>query len=309
MAFSIAQQTSVTATEGTSHSIVMPTHASGDRLLLIACFDGTATTITAGVSGWTPIFAADRVVAYEKVAASASEPTVTATSSASEQMAAVVYAITGAHASTASQHTALEHPSVDGPTFGFTNLALSSWSGEETLYISGVGYDRSASTTMPSAGYSTSHTGLTANFQSSGTGGGAAMATQYRIVTADSQDPSDWTASSARISTDFVIAIRPTASGGLTKYLKLLAHSSAASASSIAGAVFSEPAGSDIAGDKIGEFTGGAFGSLLEGGQAVLKVAVTEFGGTALTTSDAPVALVRNTSNTTGIVSCTVIEE
>ena len=96
------------------------------------------------------------------------------------------------------------------------------------------------------------------------------------------------------------------------KKLKLLAHSSAASASAITGVVFAVPSGSDITGAKIGEFTGASFlgSGSNESGQAVLKVALTEFTTAgALTTSDTPVALVRNASNTTGIVSCTVIEE
>ena len=95
---------------------------------------------------------------------------------------------------------------------------------------------------------------------------------------------------------------------GVTK-LKLLAHSSAASATGIAGTVFAVPTGGAITGAKIGEFTDATFEASLESGQSVLKVACTEFGGEALTTSDTPVALVRNTTNTTGIVSCTVIEE
>lgn len=95
-----------------------------------------------------------------------------------------------------------------------------------------------------------------------------------------------------------------------TKYLKLLAHSSAASATSIAGVVFSAPTGGNITGTtRYGEFTGAAFEGTLESGQAVLKVAVADFGGSALTTSDTPVALVRNSTYTTGAVSCTVIEE
>lgn len=94
-----------------------------------------------------------------------------------------------------------------------------------------------------------------------------------------------------------------------TRKLKLLAVSSAASASGIAGVVFNAPTGGDITGSKIGEFTGKTFQASLEGGQAVLKVPVSDFGGGSLTPSDEPVALVRNTTDTTGIVSCTVIDE
>ena len=92
-----------------------------------------------------------------------------------------------------------------------------------------------------------------------------------------------------------------------TKYLKVLTHSSAAGASGVGGIVWASSAG--IAGSEIGEFTGKTFETELESGKAVLLVPVTDFGGSALTTSDTPVALVRNTTKTTGIVSCTVIEE
>jgi hypothetical protein len=96
----------------------------------------------------------------------------------------------------------------------------------------------------------------------------------------------------------------------LTKKLKLLAHADAQGDSGVAGVVFDAPTGSNITGpNKIGEFTGKTFEASLEGGKAVLKVPVADFGGSALTTSDTPVALVRNATNTTGIISCTVIEE
>jgi hypothetical protein len=98
--------------------------------------------------------------------------------------------------------------------------------------------------------------------------------------------------------------------GGVVKKLKLLANASAASAASVTGVVYSAPTGGDITGDtKYGEFTGQTFEAALESGNAVLKVPVTAFDGGALSTSSTPVALARNASYTTGIVSCTVIEE
>jgi hypothetical protein len=93
------------------------------------------------------------------------------------------------------------------------------------------------------------------------------------------------------------------------KKLKLLVHSSAASATSIAGVVFAAPTGGAITGAEIGEFTGKTFEASLESGQAVLKVNVVDFGGTALSTGSTPVVLVRNGTNTTGIVNATIIEE
>ena len=92
------------------------------------------------------------------------------------------------------------------------------------------------------------------------------------------------------------------------KKLKLKIDASAAGATNISGVVWAAQVGA-IAGAEIGEFTGQTFEVALEGGQAVLKVPVSSFGGGSLTVSDTPVALVRNATNTSGIVSCTVIEE
>jgi hypothetical protein len=93
------------------------------------------------------------------------------------------------------------------------------------------------------------------------------------------------------------------------KLLKVLVHASAASATGVNGVVFAAPTGGTLAGAEIGEFTNKAFEGTLESGQAVLRVNVLEFGGSALTTSDLPVVIVRNTTHTTGIVQASIIEE
>lgn len=95
-----------------------------------------------------------------------------------------------------------------------------------------------------------------------------------------------------------------------TKKLKVLVHSAAQSDSGVAGVVFEAPDGSDITGAKIGEFTGKSFEASLEGGLAVLKVPVSEFGGAGLTTSDTPVVFLRNaTDGLSDIIFATVIQE
>lgn len=107
----------------------------------------------------------------------------------------------------------------------------------------------------------------------------------------------------------------------LTKKLKVLCHSSAASATGVKGAVFAVPTGTDLTGAKIGEFTGASFEASLEGGQAVLKVAASGFGGGSLTTSDTPVVVFEGTTDagsslgnavsfgSVGVHEATVIEE
>jgi hypothetical protein len=137
-------------------------------------------------------------------------------------------------------------------------------------------------------------------------GWGYTIQTTATNITGSTAALTTWTESSNRPERAIVISLL---SAGPQKFLKLLAHSSAQSETGIVGVVFQAPSGSDITGAKIGEFTGAAFESTLESGEAVLKVPVSEFGGGSLTTSDTPVALVRNTTDTTGIVACTVIEE
>ena len=94
-----------------------------------------------------------------------------------------------------------------------------------------------------------------------------------------------------------------------TKYLKFLAAAGAASAADVAGVVCAAPTGANITGAKIGEFSGAAFEASLEGSAAVLKVAVTEFGGTSLTTADTPVVALVTATKVTSFEPATVIEE
>jgi hypothetical protein len=107
-------------------------------------------------------------------------------------------------------------------------------------------------------------------------------------------------------------ALHPTITEWTAKYLKLLCHPSAASASSVAGVVFEPPTGSDITGAKIGEFTAAAFEATTEGAgdaeRAVLLVPTADFGGGSLAADDPVVALVRNASYTTGAIDGTVVE-
>lgn len=127
---------------------------------------------------------------------------------------------------------------------------------------------------------------------------GLTAATTYkaRVAATNANGDSAWVETATFTTTNTV------------KKLKLKIDASAAGATNISGVVWAAQVGA-IAGAEIGEFTGQTFEVALEGGQAVLKVPVSAFGGGSLTTSDTPVALVRNATNTSGIVSCTVIEE
>jgi hypothetical protein len=91
-----------------------------------------------------------------------------------------------------------------------------------------------------------------------------------------------------------------------TLYLKLLAHSSAASATGVEGVVLNSTRDA-----VIGEFTGQAFEASLESGDAVLLIDVADItpDGPTLATTDTPlVAAYNSTDGTVGLGSATVIE-
>ena len=91
--------------------------------------------------------------------------------------------------------------------------------------------------------------------------------------------------------------------------LRLQVEAAAASATDIVGVVFEAPDGSDITGNKVGEFTGEAFEATLESSQAVIYVPTKVFGGEYLDTNQTPVALVKNGTYTTGIIQGTIVED
>jgi hypothetical protein len=96
-----------------------------------------------------------------------------------------------------------------------------------------------------------------------------------------------------------------------SRFLKVLVHPDAASASGVEGIVWAT--GGGIAGTEIGEFTGAEFEAETEGSgdaeRAVLLVPVADFGGGSLSVDDVVPCLVRNATYTTGIITGTVIEE
>ena len=96
-----------------------------------------------------------------------------------------------------------------------------------------------------------------------------------------------------------------------TKYLKLLAHNSAASATGVDVVVYSAPTGSDyVSGTtRYGSATNQSFEASLESGDAVLKVLASDVGCGSLAVDTSVRALAQNTTYTTGMVTATIIEE
>lgn len=129
----------------------------------------------------------------------------------------------------------------------------------------------------------------------------------YAIQTAAaSVSASSWDSASATTGRSYSLVVALKA--GSLKYLKLLAHSGAASATDVEGVVLN--AARDTV---IGEFTGQAFEAALEGspGEAVLLIDVADItpDGNTLTTSDTPIVFAYNaTYGTVGEGSATVVE-
>lgn len=117
--------------------------------------------------------------------------------------------------------------------------------------------------------------------------------------------------SDAAGSTGLMLALKTASS--LTKKVKLLAHSSAATVTTgVSGVVFNAPGGTEIVGSKLAEFTaqGFAAGSGADAGYAVLKVAETDLGGATLPAVGSSLRVYAKTStNFTPIWTATVIEE
>jgi hypothetical protein len=105
-------------------------------------------------------------------------------------------------------------------------------------------------------------------------------------------------------------ADHPTITYATSRFLKILVHPDAASASAVEGIVW---AAGGIAGAEIGEFTGAEFEAETEGSgdaeRAVLLVPVADFGGGSLSVDDVVPCLVRNATFTSGLTTGTVIEE
>lgn len=319
-----AQTSAITATSQSSHSVTLPASIqAGELLVLVLSFGDSAISINTGLAGWTAVLTDQSNTptfrSYRKFAvAGDAGSTLTIVTSTSTQMQANVYRITGAHASTPPEASGLRHagPPYDAPAH------TASWGAADTLWLTGATIRRHITTNV--AGLPLNFLQLTP-YQESGQTVPSVASIVAMVESPTSSvnpegdygpvDASDWfivssIAAPAEVTRDcylWTMAIRPAAS--LTKKLKVLVAPGAQGDSGVAGVVFNAPAGSDITGPKLGEFTGRTFEATLESGQAVLKVPVADFGALGLTTSDTPVALVRNSTDTTGIIPCTVIEE
>jgi hypothetical protein len=132
------------------------------------------------------------------------------------------------------------------------------------------------------------------------------VVTEAVVKTSTGWGSSDITLNYSTGSTAYKIPYLAFGIQAATKYLKLLAHSSAASATDVEGVVLN--AARDTV---IGEFSGQAFEATLESGEAVLLIPTADItpDGDTLTTSDTPIVVAYNaTDSLVGPASATVIE-
>jgi hypothetical protein len=290
---------------GTSHSIGLPTGLTNGRLLMLHLgFSDTETVPSLG-TGWVEIYSYSNTGwrgTFARIVDGTESSTLSYTSSVSGRMNSCAYEVTGWYGSAIASNVVAQGTTYTGASgYPRSNPANTpSWGAADTLWVCTTQNDSTNTlTTAP-----TSYTSL---YESNGAASNSShQYIYYRANNTTSETPGSWTLGSNRAGANSTVAIRPSAVT-LVKKLKVFVQSSAASTSGVAGIVFASSAG--IAGAEIGEFTGKTFEASLESGKAVLKVPVDDFGGSSLTTSDTPVVLVRTTTNTTGIISATIIEE
>jgi hypothetical protein len=212
-----SQQTTISSSAVSTHTVALPTFAAGDRLLLCASFDSPSVRVIDGLNGWRELFQATQSSVFERVMSEADVgmPPLTLTSSVAKQCAFAVYSISGAHASTPSEFVFYDR--TDTPfdfDYFWPLLTLAGWSGEETLFIAAVGYDTvGGSDAFPtddppySAGYAT----LTPFFRTTAFAPSAAFWSQYRVASDDIALPYALKSNVTRLTTNFIVAIRPAA--------------------------------------------------------------------------------------------------
>jgi hypothetical protein len=155
-----------------------------------------------------------------------------------------------------------------------------------------------SSTTIAPAGGETERQEVDARFQF-----------QDELAATAGSHGASWTLGTTQPGAYAIIALKPATT--TTKYVKVFADSSAASATGVEVVVFNAPAGSNyVTGTtRYGSVNAQEFEASLESGNAVLKVLASDVGCDGLAAATTVAALARNTTYTTGMVSATIIEE
>lgn len=117
---------------------------------------------------------------------------------------------------------------------------------------------------------------------------------KVRVRSFDSDADSTWAESSAFTT--------------LTRKIKAVLHSSAVGDTGIAGVVFEAPAGADLTGARLGEFTG--MTGVSDGSDAAVKIPIASVAGAAaLAPGDTPVVYLQSATKNSPLISATVVDE
>ena len=303
-----------TNTDGSALSPGAPAgKTNGDQLRLVAWQRSTSTV--AAITGWTKlgsVSASQSVEVWARIADGTADDTPSVDWSGTGSCGAFIEAYYGDVYTDLA--TLVAHSSAASSS-GSADLALPTLTGGSVDDCEVYCASRKNNTATDAT--TIAHTSLTVRTQVVST-----VAARSHVATGTLQqttyadfDGENFTVNgtSESLASNGIVLYLRTAAAGTVKKLKLLTHSDAQSKTGVQGVVFTAPSGGDLVGSKIGEFTGAAFSGTLESGEAVLKVALTDFGGSALTTSDTPRVEVRyddaGTIKGTAIVPATVIEE
>jgi hypothetical protein len=215
MAFPVVAATaSYTGAAATSHAVNLPAGISaGNLLVIVAGHDGTPT-LTDGTAEYTPgvdkraFNTQGRIVVFYKTADGGEGATKTLTLSASEELCARAFRITGHHASTAPEFSAGNDGGGASTSPDPDNLALGGWGAEDTLWF--VAMENDSSPTI--SAYPGSYTDG-ANDRSGSLMG---IGTARRELNAASENPGTFTISGSQEWAAVTFAVRPAAAAAAT---------------------------------------------------------------------------------------------
>lgn len=303
--------------------------ASGDLLILTTIQRTVSQTLDTALTGWTLLHSKNddtvSVFIYGRIAdgTGTDTPSVSWTTGSTGDIAAWITAFYGdVHTTLASivVHSGEATPSNTVSVLALPGLTVTT---DNTLLYAFT--MRLKSATSDDTTTITASPEFTKSMQYIDPGNASMMFADgyWQQTTATSYDGDDWTrdGTDENLATYGVILSLQTNAATTTKYLKALLHPSAIGATDLEGIVYAAPSDSplDVCGAEIGEFgvgspqytfvDGSGLSPATDAGYAVLKIPVTAFGGDALTTSDTPLLVVRNASYTSGLISCTVVEE
>lgn len=299
-------------TDSSALSVTAPASSAGKLLILVTGNRSGAVSVSS-ISGWTQIGSISTngsIEIWARVGDGTGTDSPTVDWSGTNDSAAVILSYAGdvysdlativAHSATVdfSSATTAPLPAVSGVT-------------TDNCLVLAVGRHNKTATTD---GATLTHGSLNVRAQFTGaTVDQVIGVADSQQTTATNYDGTDFTISNTgdSLASNGIVLFLKTADAALPKYVKILADSSAASATGVEVVVFSAPSGGNYVtgGTRYGSVNAQAFEATLESGNAVLKVPAEDVGCESLAVSTTVAALARNTTYTTGIVSATIIEE